>query len=446
MFNLARSLPSPPSLSPYIYTQTEMKQLQHFCHQHPLIICDELHTREGMVCHACDKPIMGIKSTFYRCATNTTGNEMNCHDIFLHKTCAEAPMMIEYPMHHYHPHLEILQSLMGDRKCNVCHLDLGMSYSYVCPDKLCPFQICLNCCFQQGRNIKHPGHNYENHALTLVQRPALFRCDACGEKHKDSSYTCNACPFWMHHKCAFVPTSIECKIYDDHPLALVRSLPERYRRFKQMCNICDREVKRIYWLYYCVKCRLFAHIKCATSTAGRLPLSYSERDDESRFLRDLFHLPATSTNESKMDQMIQQFSKAYIDEDRRPQQIGKPNIDLMMQQFGEVNMGLMMLQNIHKRMGTMPVTVDLINFAHWAHKDHPLVRSDQLQMNSNINTTEIQMLCDGCVRPILTDPFYGCAQCKFFLHAYCAELPLMATHLLHLEHALVIHNHVKPNI
>lgn len=113
----------------------------------------------------------------------------------------------------------------------------------------------------------------------------------------------------------------------------------------------------------------------------------------------------------------------------------------MIQQFGKAN--------IVTDDGDMLVGADYIN--HWAHKDHPLVLLDHVQL-SNINTTEMmnrnddQVLCDCCVRPILTDPFYGCAQCKFFVHTFCAELPLVAKHPLHEEHELVIHKHVKPNI
>lgn len=114
-------------------------------------------------------------------------------------------------------------------------------------------------------------------------------------------------------------------------------------------------------------------------------------NDETPDDPNLFHFPLT--NESSVDVMIQQFGKANIVTDD----------------------------------GDMPVGADYIN--HWAHKDHPLVLLDHVQL-SNINTTEMmnrnddQVLCDCCVRPILTDPFYGCVQCKYFLHTFCAKLPL----------------------
>lgn len=92
------------------------------------------------------------------------------------------------------------------------------------------------------------------------------------------------------------------------------------------------------------------------------------------------------------------------------------------------------------------IAPDYIN--HWAHKDHPLVLSDQLKKNNTIemvNRDDDQiLLCDGCVRPILIDQFYGCVQCNFFLHRVCAELPPKLQHASHPEHELVRYKYTKP--
>ncbi|XP_059436026.1 protein VACUOLELESS GAMETOPHYTES-like [Corylus avellana] len=39
--------------------------------------------------------------------------------------------------------------------------------------------------------------------------------------------------------------------------------------------------------------------------------------------------------------------------------------------------------------------------------------------------------CDGCMHPIFPHPFYSCAQCRFFLHKSCVELPRKKRHPLH---------------
>ncbi|KAG4156988.1 hypothetical protein ERO13_D02G033000v2 [Gossypium hirsutum] len=46
--------------------------------------------------------------------------------------------------------------------------------------------------------------------------------------------------------------------------------------------------------------------------------------------------------------------------------------------------------------------------------------------------------CDGCMRPI-SNPFYSCEQCKFFLHKDCAELRKEMPHPFH-KHLLTLSN------
>lgn len=56
-----------------------------------------------------------------------------------------------------------------------------------------------------------------------------------------------------------------------------------------------------------------------------------------------------------------------------------------------------------------------------------------------------QILCDGCVQPILTDPFYCCVHCDFYLHRFCAMLPLKMQHPSHPEHEFIRDKSTKPN-
>lgn len=48
------------------------------------------------------------------------------------------------------------------------------------------------------------------------------------------------------------------------------------------------------------------------------------------------------------------------------------------------------------------------------------------------------MLCDCCIRPLTSAPFYGCSQCSFFLHTSCTELPDKLQHPCHPEHLLYL--------
>ncbi|KAJ0458739.1 putative chromatin regulator PHD family [Helianthus annuus] len=56
----------------------------------------------------------------------------------------------------------------------------------------------------------------------------------------------------------------------------------------------------------------------------------------------------------------------------------------------------------------------------------------------------IQLLCDGCVRPITSGPIYVCdneGQCNFMLHEWCSRLPAKLNgHFAHQQHTLILHS------
>jgi hypothetical protein len=58
---------------------------------------------------------------------------------------------------------------------------------------------------------------------------------------------------------------------------------------------------------------------------------------------------------------------------------------------------------------------------HFSHQ-HDLKLTDELLNNEK---------CDGCMYPIFPHLFYSCAQCRFFLHKSCVELPRKKRHPLH---------------
>ncbi|KAJ0440624.1 putative chromatin regulator PHD family [Helianthus annuus] len=54
----------------------------------------------------------------------------------------------------------------------------------------------------------------------------------------------------------------------------------------------------------------------------------------------------------------------------------------------------------------------------------------------------IQLLCDGCVRPITSGPIYVCdneGECNFVLHEWCSRLPAeLKDHPAHQQHTLIL--------
>ncbi|PWA68184.1 C1-like protein [Artemisia annua] len=181
-----------------------MEEINHFSDEkHPLkLINGEMIVGVGFKagndeviskavgCFACEQPILSSGSA-YACT--------QCH-FFLHKSCAQLPLIVNHPSIYQHP-LTLIINLRTTRyqyfNCDVCclqHLAHGLCYSD--NDKLEIFTVCISCCIAESETarmleadaikeetivkFKHEGHL--QHTLTLQLRPAAFRCDACGAK------------------------------------------------------------------------------------------------------------------------------------------------------------------------------------------------------------------------------------------------------------------------
>ncbi|WOG90369.1 hypothetical protein DCAR_0209613 [Daucus carota subsp. sativus] len=298
-------------------------------------------------------------------------------------------------MHNRHP---ITLGIRSDTYyCDGCYLQV--KFVYACDP--CNFGLCVACAFpsppddDEQRELHHEGH--QEHTLVLLQRQALFKCDACWEEAKDFSYVCITCNFWIHKKCALSPPIIAEPANHHHPLHLIFSIPDEHRYFGRWCNICGDYVPVISWMYYCHKCTYFVHMKCATAPAlNETEAAGSDNDP------DLIEFPLRS-EEALSDFMITQFSKFQVDFEAE-------HIDTAI--------ALTRPNDQHKIE------------EHWSHPDHPL-QLFQFIINVHDNDDEddqdtTELICDGCIQPItVTHPsYYSCTQCNFFLHSVCAtKLP-----------------------
>ena len=227
--------------------------MEHFSHpKHPLILREDDDFRENDICCVCNKPVLA--SPTYIC---TSSDHSDCQSFYLHKSCAELPTIIDHHKHNQHP-LTLL-ARPDEYICDVC--SCLVKFAYACEE--CTVDVCVFCGLEQ-RVLCHEGH--QQHKLTLMNREALFKCDACGEEDKDSSYVCTTCEFWIHKTCALSPYIIPTQAYHHHPLFLIYSIPQMHRQFERECNICHEVVYNINWMYYCHKCTYFVHMRCAMSS------------------------------------------------------------------------------------------------------------------------------------------------------------------------------------
>nr|XP_043637620.1 uncharacterized protein LOC122608589 [Erigeron canadensis] len=253
--------------------------------------------------------------------------------------------------------------------------------------------------------IHHPSHP---HPLVPLSEPILRKCDACGEKHEGIFYLCTTCfGLYIHRSCAFLPKKLLIQEVTNnnfshrHPLTISYSFPwaEQKDNLRPRCRVCDRfHYDENSWILKCEKCRYFAHLSCATSgrdSLGNKRIIPNFKDSD---YPDLVRLPFPTASDSILKHL---FSNQVIGcENFKMEDAGNPKP-----------------YNCHP---------------------HPLilVRTESGAMPSSSSTTillsclhdpmkKIELLCNGCLRPITNMPFYKCAdKCdNFVLHEWCTRLP-----------------------
>ncbi|KAL8242816.1 hypothetical protein R6Q59_013118 [Mikania micrantha] len=360
----------------------------------------------GGECNMCEEQILSFDVCYYNCKS--------C-DYSLHKFCAELPINLQnHPLHPQHE-LSLLEPDDYDKiSCVICNFDRKNVYIYGC--YTCDIAIDINCATSRERKINHPSHP---HQMQLMPQSIVSSCLACG-KHEGQFFQCTTCHgFWINKDCALLPAKMLIQNHTNgtfihsHPLTLAYSLSAPDESYLK-CRVCRDRFYSHLWIYECDKCRYYVHVDCATSKRepfmsifqqpGTGKIHKNFKDDEHP---NLLHCPFD--NES--DNLLKRYMSNQID----------------------------FTSKLHDR--------DMLN--HSGHQ-HPLIlfnkqTSDGEKMVSLHNPMKrIQLLCDGCVKPILTEPFYICnqhadEQCCFILHEWCAKLPLkVQDYPGHSEHTLFL--------
>ncbi|KAD2805009.1 hypothetical protein E3N88_38386 [Mikania micrantha] len=213
----------------FVSSQHDGEMLNHFSHQHPLILIDKqtsvgeklvsLHDpmkRVQLLCDGCVKPIMAIP--FYICYQHT--DEQCC--FVLHEWCAKLPAKIEeydgHPQHTLFLLSKIPGEFFGVLKCAICFFPSN-GFAYGCT--ICKYYVDINCAFIP-KEITHDSHT--DHILSKVNPSAkLIKkfCNACKyTMDPEFGFHCRSCDFYIHVECAlFLPKIIKHKC-DKHPLSL----------------------------------------------------------------------------------------------------------------------------------------------------------------------------------------------------------------------------------
>ncbi|XP_040947547.1 uncharacterized protein [Gossypium hirsutum] len=217
------------------------------------------------------------------------------------------------------------------------------------------------------------GHRHPLLLLLNEDQRIVANCSRCGEKVSTPCFSCaQDCGFYLHKVCAEAPLELNHPFHLDHPLLLMQNAP--YSSGEYICDFCDKEDDK--FVYHC-SCGLDFHIKCALFT-----FNIAENN-----LKELEHvallLPSIST------------------------------------EYGDY---LVSLENEDEMPNESSISVIERNDAGEATKIKHFKHKHNLMLGPFVGGYENS--CDGCMLPI-SDPFYYCSECDFFLHKACAELPRM---------------------
>ncbi|KAJ9548224.1 hypothetical protein OSB04_020767 [Centaurea solstitialis] len=369
-------------------------------------------------CNRCGEEINWFHRYYYKC------DDESCV-YSIHKFCAEIPTTLEYPSNITRP--LILVQWGVNWWCNICRTrHEPEDLRYCCSSPGSDFSIDVNCAVKRLKTniIHHPSHM---HPLVCMTKRITCECDACGKEHKGIFYHCTTCAtLFLHRDCAFLPRKLLIQdAYTDgsfshtHPLTLAYSFPydDQRANYFPKCRVCGKSFhgKDNLWMYKCEDCKYYTHLDCATareepfmsifSTPG---LGKSIKNFEDADYPDLLHFPLPDQTHSLLKEIF------------------------------------------FKQMASSPTPSASNNILQHSSHQHPLILIDHDDTKScdlllHNPMKKIELLCNGCLKPITNMPFYKCSttpnqECHdFVLHEWCTRLPdQVLDHPGHPEHSLLL--------
>ncbi|OMP08188.1 Zinc finger, PHD-type [Corchorus olitorius] len=330
------------ALFTYNIAQNNFKELEHVAYEDASTKNDGEQLENLGDCFGCWDPLANSVYFSPDCGFN------------LHKKCAELPLEINHKCHRRHP-LFLQFIMLEPLPCKVCHVTVERrGFVYCCLP--CKFVLHIQCVSPSPPPIiedkSHP------HPFTLLSRRTPFICDACGTEGNGFAYLCCTCEIMVHERCISLPRIIKSRLHE-HCISHTYFIEEE--NFKSWdCIICLEEINMEAGAYYCLYCKIVAHVNCATKDKDWFYVVEKENEDE-------------------------------------------------MSSSGSLELS--------------PITVIESNDAGEATRINHFKHEHNLMLGSIEMVEYVGKCCDGCILPI-SPPYFRCseASCVFFLHKGCAEL------------------------
>ncbi|XP_071694973.1 uncharacterized protein [Rutidosis leptorrhynchoides] len=225
------------------------------------------------------------------------------------------------------------------------------------------------------------------------------------------SYDCTECKFTIHANCAMALNTDRIIYHPSHKHPLV-AMP---KPLLSECNACGKRHEG----------EFYTHLDCATSreepfmsiisSFGNRKFSKDYKDSD---YPDLLNLPFPEDSDSVIKHM---FSKQVGCETSKMEDGNMININSFHQHP---------LILIHVESSSDDITKPNFSKSNTISTHNPMKK--------------IELLCNGCLRPIIRSPFYKCAdekeKCNFVLHEWCTRLPTRVENYPdHPQHTLIFH-------
>ncbi|TYI91774.1 hypothetical protein E1A91_D02G017500v1 [Gossypium mustelinum] len=359
-----------------------MEEPLNYGHQHPLLLLNE----DQLIVADCS-----------RCGEKVSTPCFSCCAEACERVCAEAPLELN---HHFHPHhpLLLMQNtpyLNGVYICDFCgkkddnfvyHCSCGLDFHIKCA--LFTFNIAEN-------NLKELEHVALQHPLISTENGDYVAvCFGCWEPLTNYTHFSPDCGFNLHEK-------YKCHQHTFTPLS---------RRVPYICDACGLE--GIYIAYICSTCSIMVHKRCTT-----LPRIIKSRWHDhllfhKYFLPDEFRSSDCTICHDEANPECGSYCCSHC------------NITFHVHCLTEErhSYSIVSLENEDEMPNESSISVIERNDAGEATKIKHFKHMHNLMLSPFVGGYENS--CHGCMLPI-SDPFYYCSECGFFLHKACAELPKM---------------------
>ncbi|KAL4310653.1 hypothetical protein GQ457_01G034520 [Hibiscus cannabinus] len=381
--------------------------IQHFKHNHHLMLSDRVSEYENKCCDGC---VLPISTSFYYC--------LQC-DFFLHKVCAELSKV----KHVWYDRCQKPLVLTSGEvfRCVYCG-HWSNAFAYFCEE--CGYYRCLRCviAFTPG------GRTCLAHEHTLFYYTGFKRhCNACGV-YRNALLCCKECNFDLDHVCFSLPITVENKC-DEHLLSLTHHENNSYSE-SHYCDICEEGRDPKLWFYHCAKCGTSAHVYCVLGQHPFLkPGSVYEENDHPHpltFVKKSYYYPDCDDCGKRCEDLALEctesgYMQGYREEGEMEdsQNYGHQHPLLLISSLLLVKIRVIRIHSLRFKDEHRSFVLErndageATKIKHFKH-DHNLMLSPLVG--------EHEKSCDGCMLPI-SDPFFSCSQCDFLLHKVCADLP-----------------------